>query len=418
MGVQLPLLAPLGESRLEYKLLKENETEKEVEISIPHAELERLVNEETKRVQKDLSIDGYRRGRVPQTLIKSRYAESLKSQAMDRLVKQTYLSVLQENKWQPAGQAELRDVEEGDTIRLRLFVEVIPQFDVENYRNIEIFKEPTAPDDFLLDQGMNALKEQHAETREAARPAVVDDIVTMDLQVTANGQSHLQNDQTVRIGDRSLPDELNRALVGMRKTEKKEVQVGDKSYKIHVKEVKEKVLPTIDGDFAARLKFGSIEELKNKLLENLKQQEERRIEDELKESISEVLVQRIKFRIPNTLIQREYEKIIKDYNLPDSDSNKERFWGTAEKRVRFNLILDRIAEKEQLRVSESEILDLTTKLGMKLTEQNRSDVMDYLGGILTREKTLNYLYENATISEKSRIVTPKEVANDTRSVRH
>jgi len=403
---------------LEYKLLNDSGIEKEMEISVSHSELERLINEETDRVQKELAIDGFRKGRVPRTLIKSKYGDSLKAQAMDKLVKQAYLAVLREKNWQPAGQAELRQIEEGDPIKLNLFVEVIPEFKVENYLNIEIFKESPIPDDFLLEQGLNALKEQHATINEVERPAVVDDLITMDVEIIEKGRSQQESDQTVRIGDRSLPDELNRALVGMKRTGKKEIQAGEKSYKINVKSIKEKILPQIDEEFATRLKFANIEELKGKLLENVKKQEEKRSEDELKESISDILLQRIRFQIPNTLVQKEYEKILKDYGLPDSESNKERFRSIAEKRIRFNLILERIAEKENLQVSESEILDLITRIGMKLTEQNRSEVIEYLGSILNREKTLTYLYENAKISEKSRIIAPKEVANDTHSVRH
>jgi predicted DNA-binding transcriptional regulator YafY len=57
-------------------------------------------------------------------------------------------------------------------------------------------------------------------------------------------------------------------------------------------------------------------------------------------------------------------------------------------------------------------------MGIKLNHQNRSEVIDYLGSILNREKTIDFLYKNAKISEKSRIISPKEVANDTRPVRH
>jgi hypothetical protein len=63
-------------------------------------------------------------------------------------------------------------------------------------------------------------------------------------------------------------------------------------------------------------------------------------------------------------------------------------------------------------------MDFVNKMGMKLSEQNRSDIIDYLGGILNREKVMDFLFKNAKISEKSRILTPKEAANDTHSIRH
>lgn len=403
---------------MEYKLLKESEIEKEIEISVARSQLDRLIDDETIQVQKEVAIDGFRKGRVPLALIKRRYADSLRAQAMDRLVRESYLSVVQERQWHPAAQAELRHVEEGDPIKFQLYVEVIPEFKVENYRNIEVFKESSMPDDFLLEQGLNALREQHATVVEVARGAAVDDLVTADIETVGQGTVDRRDDQTLRIGDRALPDELNRTLVGARRSETREVTIDGIPHRITIKRVQEKVLPEINDEFAARLKVTNVAEMKGKLLEGLRKQEERRIVDDVKESISEILLERVKLNVPRTPVQKEYEKIIREYNLPDSDSNRERFWAVAEKRIKFNLILEKIAAQENLHVPESEILDLVARTGMELTEHNRNDVIDYLGGILTREKTLNFLHDNAKISTKERIITPKEVSNDPNPVRH
>jgi trigger factor len=403
---------------LHYTLLKDDTSDKEVEISVPRSELAELIEDETEKLSKEIKVDGFRKGRVPRTLIMNRYKDTLKAQAMDQLVKRAYLALLRDKNWQPASQAELLNIEEADTIKLRLHVEVIPEFNVDNYLNIEVYKERPLSDEFLLEQGINALREQHAVIAEADRPAVVDDLVTADIEIKEGAQSSKETDQIIRVGDRSLPDELNRSLVGAKKNQHIEVQAGDKSYILLVKKIEERNLPQIDSDFAKKMNLDSVEDLKKKLLENMKQHEEKRIEEGLKESISKVLLERIRFEVPKTLIQNEYAKILKEYNLPDSDSNKERFWTIAENRIRFNLILDKITRKENLQVAESEIIDLVTRLGMKLTDQNRGDVIDYLGGMLNREKIMDFLYKNAKISEKSRILTPKEVANDTHSLRH
>jgi trigger factor len=403
---------------LEYKISKDSEIEKELEIQVPYDELEKLIDEETDKLRKEIKIDGYRKGHAPRTLLRSKYKESLKVQAMDRLIKNSYLAVLEERHWKPASQAELLKIDEGNPIKLQLHIQVIPEFEVKDYLNVEVFKEPPMPDEFLIEQGMNALKEQHSEIKEVDRPAVVDDYVTLDIDVREGEKSSTESDQMVRIGDRTLPDEVNRALVGIRKAQTKEVKTDKKTYRLSIKKIEEKTLPQIDTDFAKKLNLKNAEELKEKLLANLKHQEEKRLQEGLKESISKVILERTVFKVPNTLIQHEYEKILKEYNLPDSESNKERFWDVAEKRTRFNLILDKIAEKEDLQVGESEIMDFVTRMGMTLSDQNRNDVIDYLGGILNREKVMNFLYKNAKISEKSRILSPKEAANDTHSVRH
>ncbi|MGB7055509.1 MAG: trigger factor [bacterium] len=403
---------------MEYKISKNSEIEKELEIQVPYDELEKLIDEETDKLRKEIKIDGYRKGHVPRTLLRSKFKESLKVQAMDRLIKNSYLAVLEERHWKPASQAELLKIEEGDPVKLQLHIQVIPEFEVKDYLNIEVFKEPPMPDEFLIEQGMNALKEQHSEIKEVDRPAVVDDYVTLDIEVREGEKSSTESDQMVRIGDRALPDEVNRALVGIRKAQTKEVKADKKTYRLSIKKIEEKILPQIDTDFAKKLNLKNAEELKEKLLENLKHQEEKRREEGLKESISKIILERTVFKVPNTLTQHEYEKILKEYNLPDSESNKERFWDVAEKRIRFNLVLDKIAEKENLQTGESEIMDFVTKMGMTLSDQNRNDVIDYLGGILSREKVMDFLHKNAKISEKSRILSPKEAANDTHSVRH
>ena len=403
---------------MDYTISKDEEIEKEIEISVPSNELDKLIEEETETLRREIKIDGYRKGHVPRALIRSKYKDTLKTQAMDRLIKRSYLAVLEEKQWKPASQAELLKVDEGELIRLHLRVDVIPDFQVQNYLNIEVHKESPMPNEFLLEQGINALKEQYSEIKEVERAAVVDDYITLDIEIEGTGDSTKESNQTVRIGDRTLPDEVNRALVGIKRAETKEVKVGDKKYRLMIKKIEERNMPNIDDDFAKKLNFAKVDDLNKKLLENLRQQEERRIEEGLKESISKVILERTHFQVPKILIQHEYDKIIKEYNVPDSESNKERFWDVAANRVRFNLILGKIAQKENLHVDESEIMDFVDRVGIKLNEQNRREVIDYLGGILSREKVMDFLYKNAKISQKSRILTPKEAANDTHSVRH
>ncbi len=404
---------------MEYVLTIDKELEKEVEIQVPSSEFELVVNQEVDRLQKKLEIKGFRRGRVPKSLIKTKYLDSIKHEAIDQLVTRSYLEILAEKKWRPASHAKLLNVEEGETIKFRLGFEVIPEFGVDNYRNLEIFKSNTLPDDVLLEQGLRDLRERYATVKEVMRPAVVDDFITMDLETQEDNKTkQKQNDITVRIGDRNMPDEMNRALVGMRKLEHKELKIRDAIYRMFIKKIEEKELPQLNDDFAKSLRFENIEKLRVELLAGLKKAEEARIEDELKESLSKVILERIRFNLPNSLIQNEYEKILQNTKLPDSESNKERFWSIAEKRSRFNLILEKIAEKENIKVADEEVMKAIANMGVKLNSENREDVITYIGSVLNREKTIDFLYKNAKVSEKSRIISPKEATNDPNSLRH
>ncbi len=400
---------------LDYEISEDSATVKEFELRVPRAELDTLIDKEADRLRKELVIDGFRKGRVPKTLVKMRYFDDLKARALDKLLSNTYIEFLKERKWRPATQAELKNIEVGEEIKFQIRVEVIPDFELADYIGIEVMKEEPLPDDFLLKQGIKELQERNGYTRETAEPAVVDNIVTADIIVEEDGKVKNQEKKVkLKIGDRGLPDELNRILVGVKKGVTREAKIDKLLYRIIVHKVEEKVVPEVDDAFARKYGYENLEDMNRQLLKKLKQQEESRIEDELKESIARILLERHQFPVPETLIQNEYEKLLKEFELPDSDANKERFWPRAEMRVRLNLIIDKIAQQEKIQVTESEVKEEVEQLGLKVNKE----MVEYIGLLMTREKTFDFLLKNAKITERSRIISPKEVMDDTGSIRH
>lgn len=404
---------------MHYDIALDKATEKEIDITVPVTELDRFIKIEIDKIKKNLSFNGFRKGKVPESLIKTKYHDTLRAQAMNDLVTQSFLKIVSENKWRPVSQAEMKNLVENDEIKFRLRFETIPDFELGEYLGIEVFQEEQLPENFLLEQSIKDLREQHANIKETTHPAAVDDLVTMDIEISENDKIiDNQHDITVRIGDRNLPDEINKILVGVKKTEKRQVNADKKNHKIHIKKVEEKILPDIDDDFAKTLKFEGIEQLRKKLLEHAKQIDEKRLEDTAKESLSNVLLEKNRFEVPNALIESEYQTILQKSKLPDSESNKERFWGSAEKRARLDLIINKIADKENIKIDEEEIMKVVTAMGITLNDENRENIVNYLGNVLTKEKTIDFLYKKAKITKKSRIISAKEDINDTRSVRN
>jgi trigger factor len=327
--------------------------------------------------------------------------------------------VITDKKWQALSQADLLDLKENDTITFKLRFEIVPLFDVDNYLNIEVFEEETMPDEYLLERAMNELREQYATVQQVSRPAVVDDYITVDLRVREQDKPETsQKNITIRVGDRSWPDEINRALVGSNTSQRKDISVDKQHYVIDIKKIEEKILPRIDDAFASSKGFKDLEELTKKLLEDAKKFEENRIRDELKESISQVLLERITFTVPDALVKNEYTRMLQRFNLQDSDAHKDRFYGVAEKRARLNLILDKVAEKENISVEKQEPVQIVKAMGIKPGSDNYDSIIEHVSTMLRRERTIDFLFEHAKISKKSRIISPKEVKDDTRTVRH
>lgn len=404
---------------MEYDIAVDNECEKELQVRAPAADLLPFIEGEVDKLQKEAAVKGYRKGRVPRDLLRSKYRESIRANALNDLITDSYLRILKEKNWQPASTVELLKLEEGDTIQFRLRFQVIPDFQIGNYTGLEIMREQPLPEEFLFEQGINNLRERFAEIREIPGPAAVDNFVTLDLEVKENGQlKEKQTDITIRIGDRSFPDEVNRVLVGSQKGQVREAEANPAAYRLTVKKIEEKILPQTNDEFAQKLNFKDFGELKGKLLEDLKHKEEQRVEEEMKEAIANILLERIRFSVPKVLVDEEYDKLLKKRNLPDSDSAREQFQGVAERRIRFNLILDKIAQQEKILIPDEDIRNTVNALGVTLTAENQEEISDYFRNIMTREKTIDFLFQQAKISDKGKILSPKEAKDANRTVRH
>lgn len=402
-----------------YEVSNDGAVEKEVVVTIPKHDLGQSIDARLEEVRKDLTLKGFRKGKVPKDIIRARYYDTIKAEALNDLVNDSYGKILEERAWFPASRADLKELNENDDIVFTLRFEIIPEFDVEHYKDIELFKEKSIPDELLLEQAMEQIKDQFAATREIARPAAVDDIVTMDMIVAEKDTNEQRtSDVVMKIGDRSFPDEVNRVLVGAKRNDERKTVVETKTYTLRIKKIEERSLPVIDDEFARSHSFKNLDELKEKLLHDAQAYEQQRQDGELKEKLSRILLERTQFAPPKSIIDLEYQKMLQRMHVDDNDTNRERFWDTAGKRARLNLILDWIARKESITVDDKEIKHLTAAMGMKMNKNNQPNIESYIKAMVIRDKTLDYIFKHARISEKTRILSPKEAQDDTNSVRH
>ncbi|MGB9720297.1 MAG: trigger factor [bacterium] len=403
---------------MEYQIINDGETEKEIEFKIGAQELNPYIEESLEKLRARVAIKGYRKGRAPKGLIRTRYYDTLKAEALNDLILDSYKKILQEKNWEPASNPELLKFDDSAEIKFSLRLEVLPKFEVENYKGLELLKEEPLPVDYLYEQTVNRLRENYASVVEANRPAAVDDFVTMDLEISEDNKIiDNQSDIVVKVGDRSFPDELNRALVGVKKGQKKEVQVEKQIYHFKVKKIEERIFPQVDAEFARMLNFGSLEEMEKGIKDMLKKEEEERLADELRESLARVMLERFQFPVPKAISEKEYQFMLKTHNLVDNDSTRERFLPVAEKRARFNLILDRIGQKENILAVDEEVMKLAQRNAIEI-ENMDEDVKEYLRKVVVREEVVKFLLKNANIVQKGKILSPEEVKNANRAVRH
>ncbi|MGQ9817313.1 MAG: trigger factor [bacterium] len=403
---------------MEYQIITDRDTEKEIEFKLGTQELNPYIEVSLEKLRNRISIKGYRKGKAPKNLIRVRYYDTLKAEAINELIMDVYKKLLQEKNWEPAGSPELINYDDSADIKFSLRFEIVPAVEIENYRGLELFKEEPLPQDYLYDQTINRLRENYATVIETNRSAAVDDYVTMDLMISEGGKIiENQSDIVIKVGDRSFPDDLNRALVGVKKGEKKAVKIDRQLYQLKIKKIEERVLPQVDEKFAKLLNFSNITEMEKGIKEMVNKEEEERLADELQENLAAVLLERYQFPVPKSLTEREYQLMLKTHNLTDNESTRERFFPLAEKRTRFNLILDKIASKEHIEVADEEIIISAQRNGFE-KENINDELKEYLRRIITRKKVIEFLIKNANVVQKSKILSPEEVKNVNRSVRY
>ncbi|MGQ9534084.1 MAG: trigger factor [bacterium] len=403
---------------MEYQIITDRDTEKEIEFKLGTQELDPYIEVSLEKLRNRISIKGYRKGKAPKNLIRVRYYDTLKAEAINELIMDVYKKLLQEKNWEPAGSPELINYDDSADIKFSLRLEIVPAVEIENYRGLELFKEEPLPQDYLYDQTINRLRENYATVIETNRSAAVDDYVTMDLMISEGGKIiENQSDIVIKVGDRSFPDDLNRALVGVKKGEKKAVKIDRQLYQLKIKKIEERVLPQVDEKFAKLLNFSNITEMEKGIKEMVNKEEEERLADELQENLAAVLLERYQFPVPKSLTEREYQLMLKTHNLTDNESTRERFFPLAEKRTRFNLILDKIASKEHIEVADEEIIISAQRNGFE-KENINDELKEYLRRIITRKKVIEFLIKNANVVQKSKILSPEEVKNVNRSVRY
>ncbi len=399
----------------------EDETKKEVEFELGLQILEDYLEKEIDALRSRIEIDGFRKGKAPKDVIRQKFYDELRDLAMEKLINDSYKNLLGEKDWQPVNEAKVKDIKTDDKINFTLEFETLPDFELIEYKGIELVKKKPLVDERMINTRIEQLREQYAEAVTADRPAQIDDVLIIDYQVF-EGDSLIESQEKimVEIGDRRNPEDLNRALVGMAKDDLKEflITVNDKllRYKVKAWEVKEKQRPILSDEFAKKLNCPNLHGLKEKVQEVLLKEQEEAVKEEMLEQISQYLIERHHFAVPESSVKEEYEKILERQNVKDSQEHWNRFKPLAEDRAKLHFILDRIARKEDIKVEEKELEDMIKLQAAllqtdfeKLKARVKGSAMgDHLEGIIRREKALKFLLSVANVIEKSFIKSPWE----------
>ena len=387
------------------------------------------------RVQKQARLPGFRKGHVPRSLVKLHFADDVRREVAEHLIPDVYRQALTEARIDPVNEPDLQDVklEENAPLSFVAVVEVKPAITLTDYKGIEVQHAPPPISDDDVARTVEQMREQQAEFRSVERAAANGDLVIVDYTLapeahdptTANGYHFV-------VGTGSVMPEIDEAAVGMRAGEKKEIPLhfpddhrmeslrgkgGTASLK--VTEVKEKILPALDDEFAKTLgQFDTLDALRAEVRTQLEARREVEQRRELEDKLVEGALKRHEFTVPEAMVMRQIghqveharERLRRQGVDPDGVQwDYQKLIGElrpgAEQAVRRALLLEAIADKEELAVADGDLeaeVDKIAKASQRPAPavrrmMEKSGDLDSLRHGLRERKTLDFLVQHASI---------------------
>jgi trigger factor len=423
---------------------------REIELEIPAENVQKATEKVARDIARIARIPGFRPGKAPVTLVRRRFADDIQGEVVQSLVPEYLEKALDEKKLVPVTRPEVDKVEfkEGEPLRFRAIFEVLPEFELGDYKSLTVQVDDVEVGDAQVDQTLEEMRERAATfVPVESRPAEDGDHVLIKLSgVSADGGEPVQADNIlVNIGAEetlsSFTENLRGASAG--ETRRFEARYPDDypdqklaaktyEYSVEVQGIKEKKLPELNDEFVKDAAGGqapeasgitTLDELRKKIRENLVAAKEQQRSAEAREKILAELVKQHDFPVPEALIEGQMdarlERVARSLAAQGVDPRAVNVdWVSLRRRqrdgavndVKAELLLDRIATAENIDANdedvEKEIATLAkqsgesaTALRARLTKQG---TLDRMKSKLRSDKTIDWLYRTARIEKTAK----------------
>lgn len=416
-----------------------NTLSKKIKVVLPPDVVEAKLSAAFDALKNDVSIKGFRKGKVPRKFLEKSYGSQVKQEVAEKLVQDTYFEALEQCGLDAVvhPQVSKTDYEADNSFTYVAEIDVRPEFELGQYKGLTIEMPEIVADDEIVEKALDQLRLRNAPLRSVAdRASQQGDIVTIDFKGYHDGKAMSQvsgENYTVDIGSGKNGIEFEGQMIGLKPGEQatrliafpagfanpllagKEIE-----FRITVADLKERVLPELDDEFAKDIdaQFSTLAELKEHIrAEHVKKMEERQKGD-LADKLMEKIIGSHEFEIPNRLVIYEAEMLVKEteQNLINQgitiesaglsrDQLAQNYREPAARRVKGDFIIKKIAAAENLTLSEEDIAQgfgrVAQQYNMKIDEvkqyfRNREYLMPFMNELLN-EKVIDYLRDNTEI---------------------
>ncbi len=410
-----------------------NALTRKITVTLPADIVQSKLNEAYDKLKKETKMKGFRRGKVPRSVIIKYYKAQVEGETGEKLVQDNYFDAVEKNGVDPIVHPDIKDIKynEDGTFTFIVEVDVRPEFELAQYKGLEVEKEDILVTDEEIQLELAEMQKNVAVLRSVTdRPIQKDDVVIVDFQGSHEGtpMPQVKNENySVDVGSGNMGVEFEEKMIGMNKGEEGTQEIdfpeahpnpmlkGKKvEFRIVIKDIKERVLAELNDEFAkdAGEEFKTLDDLKQSIKDRITQKREESAEGVITDRIMQKLLELHEFEVPKRLVAFEIEQMIKqtEQQFEQSGMSLEAAGLSREKlaeqnaemagrRVRGDFVLKKIAEVEEIKVVEEDMERGLKRIGdmynmsvAKVKEyfQNRDDLLPLMNELLN-EKILAFL---------------------------
>lgn len=415
-------------------------------VEVEPQKVDEAFDEVAKDFQKHARLPGFRPGKAPKDMVLKKYDADIQDEVKRKLISNSYHKAVRDEKLTVVGTPDIEDIQFAKSQPLQFVanIETAPDFELPEYKGLQAKREQSTVTEADIDNALNMLRDRVGEFKNQTRPLQQGDFAVVNYKGTSDGQPLTEIAPTakglteqkgfwIEIKENSFIPGFTEQMVGMNTGEKRNVNVdfpadfvsaqlaGKKGvYEVELTEVKEKVLPPLDDEFAKKYGAENMEKLREGVRADLQNELNAKQSRSIRNQVTDALLKQVNVELPESLVQNETRSIV--YNLVSEnqqrgvpkeaiESKKDEIYknatNVAKERVKASFIFQKIAVKEGVRVEQIEIAGRlqamaaqyqmsVDKLVKELEKANR--LQDIHSQMIT-EKVIELLVQNAKVED-------------------
>jgi trigger factor len=437
-----------------------SQVKRRIGVEIEAKEVSKKLDMAYRELSKRAKVRGFRPGKIPRKILEQYYNKQVLADVKNTLIEESFTEVLRETKLFPIGQPSIEDgaMRPGENFKYTILMEVRPEFELKDYLGLPVEKEIINVSKQTVDKRLEEIKEAHANLVSITEDREIrdGDYVVIDYESSLEDKPFKQisgKEFLIHVGSKNFYPEVESAMVGCRKGDKKDITVDFKddffdkrvagktvTFHITVQDLKEKELPMLNDAFARSLssEFKSLAALRKTVKEEIALQEEKRTDRELKRRLLKDIAATVGFELPEAVVENELQRqiaLVKQNLLLSGtqfestgiseEKMRQDLRKTAEERVKEEFVLAKIATLENITVEDRDINNGFQELAAQTQKDQatirryyeQNNLIDSFRNQLLSEKVLNHVFQAAKITEvkkrpKSRAKKGKETKAD------